>query len=1358
MSHPFGDLLWQHLIRKRGLSQNKLAMGVNQDPAVIARMCNGKALTGQQARERIVQIAEWLHEQGVLGDVGEANALLIAADKPGLNADQPKEAQLLQSLETYVDIAGNSSNVAIGIPPTPAHQAGSGQAGAPNTQQTGIPPCPFRGLFAFREEDADYFCGREVFTETLVEAVKTQRKPLVAVIGSSGSGKSSVVFAGLAPRLREAGGWLIASFRPGDHPFNSLAAVLVPYLEPKMGEIERLVENNRLAEAFKAGKLTLLEVVNHIIEKNHPAKHLLLVSDQFEELYTLCKDAAERQAFLDLLLAAVATTRSKVEQGQVPNLSVVATLRADFLGPALAYRPLVDALQGTDLKLGSMTRQELQEAIEAPSQRQGVAIEEGLTKRILDAVSDEPGDLPLLEFALTLLWARQRNRTLTHAAYDEIGGVEKALAGYAEERYGELSEQEQQRAQHIFLQLVQPGEATEDTRRLASREEVREENWDLVTRLANDRLVVSDRDEATGEDTVEIVHEALIGGWDRLKQWVEADREFRTWQERMRAALHQWEQSGKDEGALLRGVPLAEAEQWLNERPNDLSHLEDTFIEAGISFRERESQEEETRKEHEVELAQQVAGAERRAANRLRYLASALALFGLIAALLSAWAFRSTQEAIQSKKVADEILTESQAVSWADEARLQTQGSNDLIALLSIRSLTKKYTEQGDIILGKASMLGYPNQRFIGHGSAVVSLTFSPDGKRALTGSWDTTARLWDVATGEQIGEPFTHTGRVRGTVFPPISDTIITASSTDHAVRMWNIADNIRPRWLFTDHKEAVVALAISPDGKRLITGSEDKTAWLVDAASGKGLFHLQGGHTSDILSVAFSPDREGKYALTGSNDGTARLWDAHTGVDTGKVFTATDSILSVAFSPPDGQYVLTGGQGGSLQLWNVQSGNEVSPDFVGQTGTVQGVAFSPDGKYIVSGSDDGIVRLWETATRKELRRFTGVAEEARGVTSVAFSPDGRSVLIGGGDSIVRLWYIDTKPNNIQFIGHTDAVQSAVFSGDGRRVLTTSSDDTARIWEAATGRETISFTQHTDGLALGAFSPDGKMALTGSFQKDGTARLWDTVTGQQIISFPGYTKGERPEVVYGIAFSKDGKKALTAGWNHKALMWDVSGKTPPVVFEGHIHEVFTAVFSPDEQRVLTAGADDAAWLWDLKGNKLHKFEHPSGGLYSAVFSHDGKYVLTASSDHKAYLWKATEPWDPKPIRSFEGHEALVQSARFSADDKLVLTASADKTAKLWDAETGSLLRTFAGHTAGVESAEFSPDGKRILTASDDGTARLWDIDYHTTLDYLCGRLGGLDFTDEERKQYKITNADNQPDNTSTCPALTPTK
>ncbi len=476
-----------------------------------------------------------------------------------------------------------------------------------------IPSCPYRGLFAFREEDAGFFFGREKFTEQLVAAV--QRQPLVAVIGPSGSGKSSVVFAGLISQLRCEQTWLIESFRPGERPFRNLASSLVPLLETQMSETDQLVEINKLAMAFGQGNISLQDVVTRILEK-HSSTGLLLVADQFEELYTLCRDGSERQEFLACLLEAV---------NYKPSFTLVLTLRADFLGYALSYRPFADALQNADVKLGPMNRQELQDAIAKPAQKQGVKMEQGLIERILDAVGEEPGNLPLLEFALTQLWEKQTNGKLTHAAYDAIGGVEQALSNHAEEVYGQLSAKEQKQAQRIFIQLVRPGEGTADTRRQATRTEVGEENWGLVKRLADERLVVSDRKKTAGEaeeETVEIVHEALIREWSRLRQWMKDDRAFRLWQERLRAVMHYWETANQDEGALLRGSLLAEAEAWQQKRSADLSEAERDFILLSLALRDRDKDEREQMQQRELALVRQ-------ARSRLRWLVAVLGTIAL---------------------------------------------------------------------------------------------------------------------------------------------------------------------------------------------------------------------------------------------------------------------------------------------------------------------------------------------------------------------------------------------------------------------------------------------------------------------------------------------------------------------------------------------------------------------------------------------------------------------------------------------------------------------------------------------------------------------------------------------------------
>ncbi len=441
-----------------------------------------------------------------------------------------------------------------------------------------VGPCPYRGLAAFRDEDAPFFFGRETLIGQLSEAV-SQHTLVHVLVGASGSGKSSVVYAGLLPRLRADDNWLVATARPGGQPFQATAASLVTLLEPDLSEADRLIETQKLGHALTQREVTLESIARRALEKNGETGRLLLLLDQFEELYTLCSDDRLRRRFLDELLAAV---ESSARQQSAP-LVLLLTLRADFMGQALSHRPFADALQDASFMIGPMTAEELQQAIEKPAELQGAAFEDGLVERILKDVGKEPGHLPLLQFALTLLWEQQKDGWLTHAHYEEIGQVEGALARYADNVMKELEENEAGQARQIFVQLVRPGQGTEDTRRVATRSELGDDHWDLVRHLADRRLVVTGRDEGTDQETAEIVHEALIQRWVLLREWMAEDRVFRTWQERLRAGLQGWKASGEDEGALLRGVPLAEAEDWLDGRAEQLSDAEREYIETSAA-------------------------------------------------------------------------------------------------------------------------------------------------------------------------------------------------------------------------------------------------------------------------------------------------------------------------------------------------------------------------------------------------------------------------------------------------------------------------------------------------------------------------------------------------------------------------------------------------------------------------------------------------------------------------------------------------------------------------------------------------------------------------------------------------------
>ncbi|MBW2690700.1 MAG: AAA family ATPase, partial [Deltaproteobacteria bacterium] len=578
--------------------------------------------------------------------------------------------------------------------------------------------CPYRGLAAFREVDAPFFYGREEFTERLVETV-SGHSTLTVIVGSSGSGKSSAVFAGLLPKLQEDGDWLHMDFRPGRRPFQAIAVAILPHLKPGLSKSEAHLEAQELSEALQGGEISLLDTLQQVLKKDPSASRLLLVVDQFEELYTLCSETASRRRLLDTLLAAI-------EAGTVRQPSpfiLVLTLRADFMGQALAYRPFADTLNECSLILGPMNQAELRTAITNPAEGQGATFEPGLVTRILDDVGQEPGNLPLLEFALTLLWERLDQGWLTHTAYEEIGRVGGALAHYAEDVYLTLEKKQQEYAQQVFVQLVQPGRGTEDIRRLATRPEFGERGWELIQHLTDKRLVVTGQDDE-GYETVEIIHEALIREWDRLQGWVDADRAFRVWQEQMRTVLHQWEDSDRDKDALLRGVSLSKAENWLIEKPNDVSAIEHQFIQVSLRAR-RERQETETiRQERERSL-------EGRSRNFLRILVMILFLATSVSIGFAMVARKEARQAI-----------EASSLSLAANARqaLNDKNATSALVLALVSNRIEEPPQESQHMLLEAAFSPGPRHLFDiikifeDIEGPPLNIVINPDGHTALTG------------------------------------------------------------------------------------------------------------------------------------------------------------------------------------------------------------------------------------------------------------------------------------------------------------------------------------------------------------------------------------------------------------------------------------------------------------------------------------------------------------------------------------------------------------------------------------------------------------------------------------------------
>jgi eukaryotic-like serine/threonine-protein kinase len=544
-----------------------------------------------------------------------------------------------------------------------------------------------------------------------------------------------------------------------------------------------------------------------------------------------------------------------------------------------------------------------------------------------------------------------------------------------------------------------------------------------------------------------------------------------------------------------------------------------------------------------------------------------------------------------------------------------------------------------------------------GHTGLVYSASFSPDGSRVVTGSYDQTAKIWDAKSGAVLLTLKGHGGPVRSASF--------------------------------------------SPDGSRIVTGSYDQTAKIWDAKSGAVLLTFK-GHGGPVRSASFSPD--GSRIITG-NDNTAKVWYAKSGAEVLTLKGHTNVVASASFSP-DGSRILTASWDLTSKVWDAKSGAELLT-LKGHTDRVEPASFSPDGSRVVTASWDKTAKIWDAKSGAELLTLKGHTEP---VTSASFSPDGSRIVTGSYDKTAKVWDAKGGADLLTLKGHTEPITSASFSPDGSRIVTGGSDKTAKVWDAKGGAELLTLKGHTEPVTSASFSPDGSRIVTGS--SDNTAKIWDAKSGAEVLTLKGHTLR-----VDSASFSPDGSRVVTASWDQTARVWDAKIGAELLVtirnwsglntLKGHKSAVTSASFSPDGSRVVTASWDQTAKIWDAKsGAELLTLKGHTDRVESASFSPDGSRIVTGSYDKTAKVWNAKSDAE---LRTLKGHTEPVTSASFSPDGSRIVTGSLDKTAKIWDAKGGAELLTLNGHSGWINSATFSPDGSRVVTGSEDGTAKVWD-------------------------------------------------
>lgn len=1206
---------------------------------------------------------------------------------------------------------------------------------------------PYKGLHYFDAEDADLFFGREKVTDVLLQHLRSSS--IAVVVGASGSGKSSIVRAGLVPALaREYGSengagrlgrsdeWLVHTITPTAHPLEALALSLTR-------DNESVATAATLIDDLVSDRRSLNLAAKRLLE-SHDSPQMLLVVDQFEELFTLCQDEEERSAFINNLLTAIDTKGGGL-------ITVVIILRADFYGHCAQYAELRDLLSKNQEYIGPMNAEELRRAIEAPALQGGWSFQPGLVDLMLRDVGNEPGALPLLSHALLETWRRRRGRVMTLEGYAQAGGVHRAIARTAETVFNQgLTESQQDTARKIFLRLTQVGEGSAgDITLLSSRRRVTFSEFSLSTagtgdvqkvlnKLADARLIT------ISGGSVEVAHEALIHEWPRLRQLLEEGQEALLLHRHLTVAAQEWEAMDRDPGELYRGARLAQAKEWAAANSGELNLLEHEFLLASKSEEEQEQAKREAQRQRELESARKLVEIERKRADdqaksgrRLRFLLAGLSLVLIIALISAGLAIQQSgrvEEALADAEVErfraeqEQVRAEEERLRAENQARLSksrelaaaaTENLNEdpeLSILLSMEALSTTHTTQAENALHQA--LGTSRIRQVldvvtPERGSIHRVIFNPDATRVLIqisllpDVWRTisTTFVRDIKTGEvQFFRPgvlaqdlpsnreqfatmaFIGPNRLRFNIY---------SLANGEQVHFWEL-DLDRLGMQIKNFEQ----VNLNPDGNLVALAMENGQIGAWEIGDNRPVFLEDYGYDQQFTSCF---DRAENWITS----------------DNGEL-----PVLDVTISPL-GDRLAAAGCDGTVKVWDLEGGEAVLVLEAHQD-VVNDIVFSPDGKYLATASSDGTIIVWDVESGKQLAKMLG----HRGrVLSLAFDPKEARLATAGQDNTVKLWDLESGQELFTLVGHRDQVNYVSFSSDGSLLATGGRDGTVRIWDTSSegpGEKPI-IAQNSSGNDF-HLSPDGKQLATRD--KTGGSVVYDTNTGQVVCY-----ADDQSEHICPHFYSPGGHYLVTVSGDQSTKVWNGAVGEGSLTLVGDLEG---AVFSPNGERLVVnfgnneIGVLELSKLFELNQSvsgslAIDSTEEVSfspqldGDISDLVFSPDGELLATAVDcgefqDDPIVGYNICEVvlWDARTwqlVRVMRSFDFIANHLDFNPEGTQIAVAGREGGLIVYDVSTGNQTLNLSGNAGQVHDVAFSPDGSRIATAGDDGLVRIWEAE-----------------------------------------------